>query len=341
MTSDFDTNGRQARHWGKAAVFAAIAVLSPIVMLAMEAGALARVRTIIGGARPDLVALPSQVFTTQADAVMWAWIVFFLVLALVYAMDTGQERSGSAGLDELGDYLPPESESEPAVRAIPETRTASAGGPAAGGGSLPVVPNVPEAQNWYRKGNELYAAGRYMDAVASFDEALKLHPRLASAWAARGLSLNALHQYQDAIRCYDESLRLDSRDPAVWHDKGNTLCAIGRLESALNCYNEALIIDPRDARAWNNKGICLASLGRPEQALPCCNKATQLDPSYAVAWQARAMIEERLGRIPDAIASYKQFLAVASSSNAAAVERIQRHVSVLEASAQTEAVAGV
>jgi tetratricopeptide (TPR) repeat protein len=263
----------------------------------------------------------------QTDAVVWAWVIFFLVLALVYAMDTGRERSEMVEPDPFGDYLPPEPEPAPAVRAA----VASESTRESGGDSLPAVPNVPEALNWYKKGNELYVSGHYEEAIAHFDKALKLHPRLAGAWAAKGLACNAQRQYQEAIRCYDESIRLDARDPAVWHDKGNTLCAIGRLEGALNCYNEALIIDPRDARAWNNKGICLASLGRPEEALPCCTKATQLDDSYAVAWQARAMIEERLGRIPDALESYKRFLALASTGDAAAVERIQRHVSVLEA----------
>ena len=322
MINDFGPTGRR---WDRAAALAAIAVLSPIIMLALEAGTVARVRAIISGTRPAAVTPPA--FLSQADAVVWAWLIFFLVLALVYASDTGRERSETAKPDQFGDYLPPEPEPEPAVRAA----TASGSTRAGGGDSLPAVLNVPEALDWYKKGNELYAAGRHEEAISCFDKALKLHPRLARAWAARGLACNALRQYPEAIRCYDEALRLDSRDPAFWHDKGNTLCAVGRLEGALNCYNEALIIDPRDARAWNNKGICLASLGRPEEALPCCNKATQIDAAYAVAWQAKAMIEERLGRIPDAVASYKRFLALASASDAATVERIHRHVSVLEA----------
>jgi tetratricopeptide (TPR) repeat protein len=339
LISDFSPTHRQVRHWDKAAAFAAIAVLSPIIILALEAGTVARVRAIISGTRPATVVQP-LVFMPQTDAVAWAWVVFFLALALVYALDTGRERTKAAEPDQYGDYLPPESEPEPAVRTTPEARLAAAGeSAAAGGGSLPAVPNLPEARTWYTKGSELYAAGSFVEAISCFDKALKLHPRLANAWAARGLACNALRQYQEAIRCYDESLRLDPRDPAVWHDKGNTLCAVGRLEGALNCYNEALIIDPHDARAWNNKGICLASLGRPEEALPCCSKATQLDAAYAVAWQAKAMIEERLVRIPDAVASYKRFIALASAGDAAAVERIVRHISVLEAGAQAETVA--
>jgi len=314
-------------------VFVAIAALPPIILLAIEDGIASRAWALFSG---DEITLKSPVvFGISSDTIAWAWAIFFMVLALIYAMDTGPEGLETSDPGAFGDYLPSESESESEVQV-----TMTSGPPVEGGDSLPAVPNVEEAQAWLKKGSELYAQGRYEEAISSLDKAIKFHPRLASAWAGRGLACNAMRQYQEAIRCFDESLRIDRRNAAVWHDKGNTLCAIGRLEGALNCFNEAIVIDPREARAWNNKGICLASLGRPDEALPCCVKATQLDPAYAVAWHARAMIEERLVRISDAVASYKQFIALASASDAAAVERIQRHVSVLEAGAQTGAVAG-
>jgi Flp pilus assembly protein TadD len=324
LASEFGSTTKPVRHWGTAAVFATIAALPPIILLAIEGGAASRAWALLSG---DKISYKSPVvFGLSSDTIAWAWAIFFVVLALIYATDTGPEGSGMGEPGAFGDYLPPEPEPESEVRVA-----MTSGPPVEGGDSLPAVPNVPEAMTWFKKGGELFAQGRYEEAISHFDKALKLHPRLAGAWAGRGLACNAMRQYNEAIRCYDESLRLDPQDAAVWHDKGNVLCAIGRLESALNCFNEALVIDPRDARAWNNKGICLASLGRPEEALPCCTKAIQLDPSYAVAWQAKAMIEERLVRIQDAVASYKRFIALASAGDAAAVERVQRHVSVLEA----------
>jgi Tfp pilus assembly protein PilF len=326
LNSDFSPISKPVRHWGTAAVFATIAALPPIILLAIEGGVASRAWAILSG---DKITFKSPVvFGLDSDSIAWAWAIFFVVLALVYATDTGLGGSEMGEPGAFGDYLPPEPEPEPEVRVeMTSEPTVEAGE------SLPAVPNVPEAQAWLKKGSELYALGRYEEAISRFDKALKLHARLAKAWAGKGLACNAMGQYQEAIRCYDEALRLDPRDPAVWYDKGNTLCAIGRLEGALNCFNEALVIDSRDAKAWNNKGICLASLGRPEEALPCCDKATQLDPAYAVAWQAKAMIEERLVRVPDAVASYKRFIALASASDAATVERVQRHVSVLEAGA--------
>lgn len=318
-------------------VFAAIAVLPPIAMFETEAGAMAQILAVFRIAKPGLprpLSLGAEVYTLAL-----AWALFFGVLALIYAIDRKPEAVEESEPEDLFDDIA--TEPEPEVRAVPEARPKPEDRAAdepkpAGDDSLPVVHSLPEAQAWLKEGSELHTQGRYDEAIAHFDKALKLYPRLANAWAGKGLASNALGQYEEAIRCYDESLRLDPRDAAVWHDKANTLCAVGRLEGGLNCYNESLIINPRNAKAWNNKGICLASLGRPEEAVPCCDKAIALDPSYATAWHAKAVIEERLGRIQDAIAAYKQFIALASDRDAASVENIRRHLSALESAAQAE-----
>ena len=329
MASESSPTSRPVRHWDRAAAFIVIAALPPIVMLALEAGTVARVRAIIAGTKvappPPLLLIPG------ADNIALAWVIFFVVLAFVYVTDTGPEGGERAEPDAFGDHTEPEPEPEVVAAA---SRAAASEPTGDGGDALPAVQNLPQAQALLEKGSELYASGHHEQAIAHFDEALKLYPRLAGGWAGKGLASNAMGQYQEAIRCYDEALRLDPRDSAVWHDKGSTLSAVGRLEGALNCFNEVLVVDPRDERAWYNKGICLANLGRPEEALLCCNKATELDPSFAVAWQAKAMVEERLGRVPDALAAYKQFIALASAGDPAAVEEVKRHISALEAAPQ-------
>ncbi|MBM3330479.1 tetratricopeptide repeat protein [candidate division WOR-3 bacterium] len=337
MPGESGPTNRPSRNWDKAAAFAAVAALSPIVLLVLERGILARARALLSDTNAAAIRPPVSWFVVHVDVVAWAWVIFFVVLAFVFLRDTGSEEEALAVSEAFDDY--PETEPRPEVATAGPRIAAprAAAEPSAGSrDSVPVVPNMPQALAWLKKGNELYALGHVEQAIANFDSAIRLNPRLAGAWAGKGLASNALGQYQEAIRCYDESLRLDPRDPAVWHDKGNTLCAIGRLEGALNCFNETLVLDPRDARAWNNKGICLASLGRPEEALPCCSKATELDPSFAVAWHARAVIEERLGLLPQAIATYKRFVTLAPEGEAV-VERVRRHVSALEAAPKTEA----
>lgn len=329
MNDEFHPTVPASRRWDKVAMFAAIAALAPIILLAIESGTAARAWAVISGTKITLSA--PTLFGLTSDTVAWAWAIFFGVLALVFATDIGPDVRAEDKPERIVDQAVPDSEPIAFAKTEPTDD---------GAGHLPIVPDMPEAQAWYDKGNELYGLGRYEEASSRFDKALRLNPRLAGAWAGKGLASNALGRYQDAVHCYDESLRLDPRDPAVWHDKGNTLCALGRLEGALNCFNEALILDSRDARAWHNKGVCLAGLGHPDEAIACYDKALAIDPSHAVVWRAKAMAEEHLGRIPQAMEAYKQFITLASEQDAKQVENAQRHVQVLEAEFQAATAAG-
>ena len=313
-------------------VFVAAAVLPWLAMLLLESGALPGVRTIIFGAG-DAPPQPPPLFS-EAGVIVWAWTVFFIILALVYGIATEPKPYGAARPKTVGDYSIPEAdpEPEPAEQASGERVQDPAYQ------LLPEVQSPQEAQAWFRKGTELYDRRHFDEANAGFDRALELCPRLAGAWAGKGLVNKAMGQYREAIRCYDESLRLDPRDPAVWYDKGNALSTIGRLEGALVSFNEALILDPHDARAWHNKGVCLAGLGRLDEAIACYDNALLLNPSYALAWYAHGLAEERLGQLQNALTAYRQFLALASDQDAAAVERVRQHVSALQTTSQPESV---
>jgi tetratricopeptide (TPR) repeat protein len=220
LSIDIRSRTGPARHWDKAAAFVVLAALGPIVLLALEAGTAARVWALISGAKVELQ--PTLLFAPGADMILWAWVIFFAILALVYATDAGREEGYEEFADDVGgDFVIPEPEPAPG----PEPRIAVPEAPPAAereGEVLPTVHSLPEAQAWFKKGGELYAQRRYEEAISRFDRALRIYPRLASAWAGKGLASNAIGQYQEAIRCFDEALRLDSRDPAVTRAPGTT-----------------------------------------------------------------------------------------------------------------------
>jgi tetratricopeptide (TPR) repeat protein len=172
-----------------------------MVVLALEAGTVVRVLVIVSGTK--VASPPPPLLIPGADNIAWAWAIFFVVLAIVYLTDAGPVRSERFEPEPVGDYVEPEPEPEVLVaapsEAMPDEPTVE------GGDALPVVPNVPESQAWLEKGSELHVSGHYDQAIAHFDKALVLHPRLAGAWAGKELASNALGQYQEAIRCYDEA----------------------------------------------------------------------------------------------------------------------------------------
>ena len=87
-----------------------------------------------------------------------------------------------------------------------------------------------------------------------------------------------------AVADYDEALRINPRLVYAWFNKGNIYYSSGDYTSALRCYGEALGIDPQFAAALFNRGITYLRMGNKRQAFSDLSKAGELGvlPSYNI-----------------------------------------------------------
>ncbi len=63
-----------------------------------------------------------------------------------------------------------------------------------------------DAEEWVKKGNDLYLLGRYQEALEAFEGALSGSPDYAPAWNNKGLTLYILGRYQEAVDSYAKAL---------------------------------------------------------------------------------------------------------------------------------------
>jgi len=83
-----------------------------------------------------------------------------------------------------------------------------------------------DALSYYKRGIERRRQHEYDQAIAFFDEAIRLDPTFAEAYLGRGSSWNSKKEYEKAIDDFNEAIRLDP-DQAypfngrgiAWHDK--------------------------------------------------------------------------------------------------------------------------
>src|SRR5208282_5641351 len=137
------------------------------------------------------------------------------------------------------------------------------------------------------------------DALAAFDETIRLFPRDVVARAARGETLRELGRLEDALAAFDETIRLLPRNEVARNARGETLRELGRLEDALAAFDETIRLLPRDVVARNARGETLRELGRPEDALAAFDETIRLFPRSEVARNARAHCLAALGYYAD------------------------------------------
>ena len=171
-------------------------------------------------------------------------------------------------------------------------------------------PKELNAYDLVNKGAALRELGRPEEAVACYDQALEIDPRLAQALGNKGVALRALGRPEEALDSYDQALDINLRDATVWNNKGVVLDVLSRPEEALDSYDQSLEINPLYAGAWVNKGIVLGALSRSEEALTCFDQALDINPRYAEAWINKGNELRALSRPVEAITYYDEALKI-------------------------------
>ncbi len=174
--------------------------------------------------------------------------------------------------------------------------------------SLRLRPNFAEAHN--DLGVALAEEGRAAEALAHYERAILIKPDFASAYNNEGNLLLSLGRIDDAVGRFSLSLRLDPDVPEPHNNLGNALARKGRLAEAIAQYREALRIAPEFPEAISNLGATLANSGRLDEAIAQFRELLRLRPDFAEGHNNLGVALGRAGRIPEAIAEYRLALQI-------------------------------
>jgi tetratricopeptide (TPR) repeat protein/RNA polymerase subunit RPABC4/transcription elongation factor Spt4 len=147
------------------------------------------------------------------------------------------------------------------------------------------------------RAQDLAVDRNYKGAIEELDRAIDLAGETGSEapWYSKGAALVVLGRYEEALACIDTALRMNPRNEVAWVNKGNALVRMGRVVDALKCYNSAIKVNPGYEVGWNNKGNALARLGKYGDALRCYEKALEIDAEYKGAWVNKGYVLTKLG----------------------------------------------
>jgi tetratricopeptide (TPR) repeat protein len=148
-------------------------------------------------------------------------------------------------------------------------------------------------------------------AIADFNEAIRLEPKLDVAYRNRGNAWSAKGDNDRAIADYNEVILLNSKDALAYISRGNAYLAKKDHGRAITDYTEAIRLDPKLDVAYNNRCWARAVTGGDLlQALGDCDQALRLEPIEASYMDTRGFVYLQLGRFDEAIADYNVALKI-------------------------------
>ena len=114
-------------------------------------------------------------------------------------------------------------------------------------------------------GESLRLQKKYEEAVAVFDEALKIMPESALTHAARGVALHQIGRYIDSVSAIERVLDLAPELPqaaSLLEMSGQALMEVGLPEKALEYFEKALSLDPTLTGAKRGRERVRGELGK-------------------------------------------------------------------------------
>ncbi|MBG1269594.1 tetratricopeptide repeat protein [Nostoc sp. WHI] len=149
-----------------------------------------------------------------------------------------------------------------------------------------------------RLGDESFEKGEYTNAIASYNQALKVNSSDTDLYYKRGLAHYQIGDYVTAIADYSQAIQMNLHDAKSYNKRGLALYQIGRLEEAINDYTQAIRINPNVAVAYKNRAEARSHIGDNQGAIEDYTQAIKINPDYADTYKNRGIARYLLGTQP-------------------------------------------
>lgn len=139
-------------------------------------------------------------------------------------------------------------------------------------------------------GRLFHSQGRFHDAVAQYEMALRIDPIHAETYSNLGISLLELKRYKEADACLLRAMELSPRDASSEYNLAISLYRQGKVDEGAVHYTKAVQANPaleriirfeiKDKVMLDRLGSALLQQGKAEESLWFFAKALQLKPDY-------------------------------------------------------------
>ena len=144
-------------------------------------------------------------------------------------------------------------------------------------------------------------------ATATFDEAYKLDPSLATAELNKGIALLNQQRLPEAEAALQQAAAKDPGNPRVWYNLGLVHRGSGNTAEAISDFQKVLKIDPNDPDAYYFLGTFYSQQQDYAKAIEAFQQALKLNPLHASAEFGLGRALQRSGQTDEARLHLKRF----------------------------------
>jgi tetratricopeptide (TPR) repeat protein len=154
-------------------------------------------------------------------------------------------------------------------------------------------------------GNALIQKGRVDEAIAHYQNALRILPGYAQVHNNLGNALLQEGKVDEAISHFQRALENKANYAEARYNLGNAFLQKGKVDEAISHLQKALQIRPGFAEAHFNLGNAFLKKGKVDEAISHLQKALQIRPGFAEAHFNLGNAFLKKGRVDDAISEYQ------------------------------------
>ena len=156
------------------------------------------------------------------------------------------------------------------------------------------------------KGDLLFAQKKYKEAIAAYDEYLKLYPHHVKSLYNRGRSYEELRQFDKAVEDFHKVLEEDSKNTAALLSLAEHNYRIDKYDQAKFHAETAVKYNDQLPQAHFWLARSLHKQGNFQEALKSYNNAINLDRQFGEAYLYRGAVKNGLGKTSSACADFRE-----------------------------------
>jgi predicted Zn-dependent protease len=193
----------------------------------------------------------------------------------------------------------------------------------------------------YMYGLSAWKAGDNEQAIAAFDEALRLNPQHRKSLLNSARVLLETSRPREALERVEHALSLEPLSGEGLRLLGRARYELKEIPEAIDAYQQAIALDEGDVWAMNNLGLIYIQQDRSDIALPILARAVELRSNSPVFQNNLGTALERTGHFAASAKAYEAVLAADSTYGKAAtsLQRVTPHVGGDSATVDLAAVA--